>query len=1134
MSALGLTPEILNRILPADHVARGKEYAESDCVSDLEYFPHEHRYAAKVQGTAPQPYRVEARLMTRATGVVVYGLCTCPMRVNCKHVAAMLWKVMETPARKMAAATVPKVEPAGWKMPPGSTSSWESPAPKTKPASSPNARQSAPRDLPFELSAWLESAQRVKQVGDTRTKTTADSPQTFLYMLNQGSGSMSSGPVLSFSVARKLKSGVYGRPATWKNVRAAISAPPRFVTEEDQRIFRMLMLDSRESMGGEFILQGEAGTNVLRAVLATGRCHLGGTPPLPLAEGPSRVGKVTWTIADSGAQRVLFEADPAADFILPLTPPWYVDTEEGHCGVLETGMSAALVELLVKAPEVAPEHAAITRDAIAAVPDAADIPLPVVPEFVDRRDVVPVPHLRLRTLEMFEGFYGRNRWSSEFLDVAVLEFEYDGARAGRDSPGLLTSFKDGKVVRIKRDHAAEKRAHAALAASGFVKVSSASPFYPDPHKHDYTLTDEQAWLDFMVNGSASLRGQGWQIDCDESFRFATVDAGDWRAEVNESGQDWFDLSLQVDVEGGRVDLIPLLLTVIRERPELLNRKLPGTPAGHLFIRLDDGRLLPVPFARLQPLVAVLHDLLDTAPSGKLRLPRVDALRLADLNETKALIWKGGEALRALGQKMAEFKSIAPVAPPADFNADLRPYQAHGLAWLQFLREYGLGGILADDMGLGKTVQTLAHILVEKQAGRLKQPVLVVAPTSVVPNWKAEAARFTPQLRVHVSHGLKRKEAFGAIADSDIVLTTYSLLPRDEETLLAQEFHLVILDEAQQIKNAQTQAARVVGKLRANHRLCLTGTPLENHLGELWSLFHFLMPGLLGDAATFRRAYRTPIEKRSDDARREQLVRRIRPFLLRRTKDQVAKELPPKSEILRPVELAGAQRDLYETVRASMHERVRAEIAARGLAQSHIIVLDALLKLRQICCDPRLLKIDAAKHVKDSAKLQLLVEMLQELLPEGRRVLIFSQFTSMLDLIEPELAKLGADFVKLTGQTRDREKPVKLFQSGKVPLFLISLKAGGTGLNLTAADTVIHYDPWWNPAVENQATGRAHRIGQDKPVFVYKLIVSGSVEEKIAALQASKAALARGVLENDAGASLPLTAEDIQALFEPLR
>jgi SNF2 family DNA or RNA helicase len=437
------------------------------------------------------------------------------------------------------------------------------------------------------------------------------------------------------------------------------------------------------------------------------------------------------------------------------------------------------------------------------------------------------------------------------------------------------------------------------------------------------------------------------------------------------------------------------------------------------------------------------------------------------------------------------------------------------------------------MGLGKTVQALAHILIEKQAGRLDRPALVIAPTSVIPNWKAETARFAPQLRVHVSHGLKRKGTFDKIGDSDLVLTTYALLPRDKEALLAQEFHLVLLDEAQQIKNAQTLAAKVVSQLQARHRLCLTGTPLENHLGELWSLFHFLMPGLLGDVSAFRRSYRTPIEKYGDELRRHSLVRRIRPFLLRRTKEQVATELPAKTEIVLPVELTGRQRDLYETVRASMHERVREEIAARGLAQSQIVVLDALLKLRQVCCDPRLLKLDSAKRLKESAKLEALMDMLREMLTQGRRVLLFSQFTSMLALIEQELHEESIRYVKLTGDTRDREKPVKAFQSGEVPLFLISLKAGGTGLNLTAADTVIHYDPWWNPAVETQATDRAHRIGQNKPVFVYKLIASGSVEEKIGALQASKAALAASVLGDGAATGAAITADDIRALFEPM-
>ena len=1112
MTRLSLSLETLNRTLPAEHIARGKKYADEGRVSELRRLSGPHRYAASVQGTRAEPYRVEAQLVKGSHGTLIYGLCTCPVRVNCKHVAATLLQAIDDPLIEEVADT---------------------PAP-VAPARKPRTPQTP--SLPFDLSQWLESARRGAQSGADSGNTSVDSPQRLLYMLNAHARPAFSKPVLKLVCARKLKNGGFSRPTSWSNVRQALDVPPRFVSGEDQRIFRMLLLDGRNALGGEFALQGESGAAILRAVLATGRCHWMNTDSPPLREGPGRRGTAAWAFSASGVQRVVFEAEPGADVVLPFSPPWYVDAKSSECGALDTGLPAAVVELLAQAPEVAPEHAAIAREALAAGSNAAGMPLPVVPDVVDQRDIVPVACLRLLTMQVFEGFRTRYRAHEEYLDIAALAFDYAGVHAGRDSPGMLTGFKDGKVLRIKRNHAAEKQAHAALTGAGFVKVMDAAPFYPHAHKHDYTLSRDQVWLDFMVSRLPHLRAQGWRIDCEESFRHTTAEAGDWLAEVRESGSDWFDLSLEVEVEGSRIDLIPLLLTVIRERPELLDRNKSGAAAakGHFFVRLDNGHLMPVPLARLQPLIAILHDLLDIAPAGKLRLPRADALRLADLDDLSVLKWQGGDALRALARKLAEFKTIAPAKAPAGFGALLRPYQEQGLAWLQFLREYGLGGILADDMGLGKTVQTLAHIAMEKQAGRLKCPALVVAPTSVVPNWKAEAAHFAPELRVHVSHGLKRKQSFGEIGAADLVLTSYALLTRDEEMLLGQEFHLVILDEAQQIKNAQTRAARVVGKLRANHRLCLTGTPLENHLGELWSLFHFLMPGLLGDATAFRRSYRAPIEKHADAARREHLVRRIRPFLLRRTKDQVATELPPKSEILRPVELAGSQRDLYETVRASMHERVRAEIAARGMAQSHIVVLDALLKLRQICCDPRLLKLDAARHVKESAKLELLIEMLQELLPEGRRVLIFSQFTSMLELIEAEVAKLGVPQVKLTGKTRDRERPVKAFQSGKAPLFLISLKAGGTGLNLTGADTVIHYDPWWNPAVENQATGRAHRIGQDKPVFVYKLIVSGSVEEKISALQASKAALARSVLENDAGAGPALTADDIQALFEPLR
>ncbi len=437
------------------------------------------------------------------------------------------------------------------------------------------------------------------------------------------------------------------------------------------------------------------------------------------------------------------------------------------------------------------------------------------------------------------------------------------------------------------------------------------------------------------------------------------------------------------------------------------------------------------------------------------------------------------------------------------------------------------------MGLGKTIQTLAHVLAEKEACRLDRLALIVVPTTLVHNWREEARRFVPNLKVLDLNGPQRKDRFNQIKEHELILTTYALLWRDQEILLEHDYHLLILDEAQYVKNATTRAAAIIRELRTRHRLCLTGTPLENHLGELWAQFDFLLPGFLGSQKDFTKRWRTPIEKGGDTVRRDLLARRIRPFMLRRRKDEVAKELPPKTTIVRTIHLEGSQRDLYETVRAAMQEKVRAAVAAQGFARSHIIVLDALLKLRQVCCDPRLVKLEKAKKVKESAKLNLLLEMLPELIDEGHRVLLFSQFTGMLSLIVTALKKAAIPHVILTGDTTDRITPITHFQQGKVPLFLISLKAGGVGLNLTAADTVIHYDPWWNPAVENQATDRTHRLGQDKPVFVYKLIVAGSIEEKIVALQEKKALLAKNILSEDTADTVKFSAADIEALFEPI-
>ncbi|MGV8844415.1 MAG: DEAD/DEAH box helicase [Pseudomonas sp.] len=723
---------------------------------------------------------------------------------------------------------------------------------------------------------------------------------------------------------------------------------------------------------------------------------------------------------------------------------------------------------------------------------------------------------------------------------AALAFEYAGRLAfGTAAKDLLVRLDEHNNLRIRRDRQAEAGLRTTLHDAGFsvaLRQSEALALQPGEH---FELPNDKAWLAFVQRQLPQLREQGWQIQLQPDFRFNLTPVDDWYATVEESPQqDWFDLELGIEVQGQRLSLLPILLQAI---PSWMLA--PGALAQHqddevLLVNLpqSDTRLA-LPFARLKPLLASLGELFWRAPPAnlqQLRLARADLGRLTALAQGPTLNWRGGERLRDFAQRLHRLPEHNLLAP-TDLHATLRPYQLQGLAWMRSLAELEVGGVLADDMGLGKTVQTLAHILGEQQAGRLSAPALIVMPTSLLANWQDEAAHFTPQLKVLTLHGPKRHGQFAAIAEHDLVFTTYALLARDIERLAAQPWQLLILDEAQNIKNPRSKVALAAGQVPAHQRLCLSGTPLENHLGELWSLFNFLLPGWLGDAKSFNRDYRVPIEKYGDLQRLAQLNGRIKPFLLRRTKEQVASELPPKTEITHWIELTSAQRDRYEILRLAMDKKVRGQIERLGLARSQIVILEALLRLRQACCDLRLLG-DSVQPLKssDSGKLTALLKMLEQLFAEGRRVLLFSQFTSMLTLIEVELQARQIPYALLTGSTRDRRAPVQAFQNGSLPIFLISLKAGGAGLNLTAADTVIHFDPWWNPAAEAQASDRAHRIGQDKPVFVYKLIARGSVEEKIQQLQQAKASLARGVLDGGGQADWQLSPDDIDALFAPLR
>ena len=702
----------------------------------------------------------------------------------------------------------------------------------------------------------------------------------------------------------------------------------------------------------------------------------------------------------------------------------------------------------------------------------------------------------------------------------------------------------------------------------------------------WTLLQEDMFDDFWADQLPALQAEGWIVVVRPGFAHESVPVEAWHLRVDpETGEvlgkevasrlrgrdlgltaldqtthegSWL-LTLGIEIDGQILDLVPLLANLLQRDARWLDAEQVAAIDDEAVIRLraPGGKRIDALAAPIKAIVGGMLELLTDMrrKEGALRLssfdaPRFDAMcdsllgsQLGSQLESQrgragvdgAWQLQGQAGLRRLAQRLRQAGTPPAIAAPADLGVTLRPYQLHGVAWLQYLRAHGLAGILADDMGLGKTAQALAHILIEQQAGRLDCPALVVLPTSLIFNWQAEARRMAPTLRVLSLQGTDRTGDFARMADHDIVLTTYPLVWRDLSALSKQAFHLLILDEAQTVKNAGSRAAHAVRRLQARHRLCLTGTPLENHLGELWTQFDFLMPGFLGDARSFTRLWRRPIEGNGETLRAQLLAQRVRPFILRRRKEEVATELPPKIEAIRRVRLQGRQRDLYESVRVAADEQVRRVLARKGFSGGQIAILDALLKLRQVCCDPYLLKGMLHPRDMERAKLEQLRDMLPALVAQGRRILVFSQFTEMLGLIEAELDTLGLPWLALTGQTPPaaRGAVVAQFQSGSVPIFLVSLKAGGIGLNLTAADTVIHLDPWWNPAVEEQATARAHRIGQAQTVFVYKLVVEGSIEERILALQSRKAALAESVLGSDGGLELKFSADDLQGLLAPL-
>jgi superfamily II DNA or RNA helicase len=733
----------------------------------------------------------------------------------------------------------------------------------------------------------------------------------------------------------------------------------------------------------------------------------------------------------------------------------------------------------------------------------ADVPRLVLPAWTGWRieSGVPRPKLVLddSPAVSLDAVPGERRRQQPRVQLAGrIWFDYAGLAIAADDPAGGAANATDRVF-IRRDRAAEREALALLPRHG-ASAARGQSLDGSPAAHHVEIARNR--LDTSVS---QLAAAGWLVEV-AGRRYRPAGSVAWNV---TSGIDWFELSAAIDFGGVTAEL-PALLEAIAK--------------GSRSVELPDGSIgiLPDTFAQeLAPMAALAqkHD-------GKLRYGRIQMALLDALlaGQPRSNV---DEAFDRLREQLAAGERPEAEPEPPGFQGTLRHYQREGLGWLVFLESLGLGGCLADDMGLGKTIQVLA-LLARRQsdvraAGIPHRPTLVVVPRSLVFNWMDEARRFAPGLRVANHTGTTRADETGTLADWDIVITTYGTLRRDIVAHRETEFDYVILDEAQSIKNAASQAAKACRLLRARHRLALTGTPVENHIGELWSIFEFLNPGQLGSAARLRKFLADG--RGSSDI----VARAVRPYLLRRTKSQVLSDLPEKTEQTLFVELGETQRKAYDELR----EHFRAELAGRigrmGIGRSRIAVLEALLRLRQTACHQGL--VDHSRVDESCAKLDTLLEQLDEVLDEGHKVLVFSQFTSFLAILRRRLDEKKTVYEYLDGRTTDRQARVVRFQEDPdCRLFLVSLKAGGQGLNLTAADYIYILDPWWNPAVEAQAVDRAHRIGQTRRVFAYRLIARDTVEEKILALQDRKRELAESIVAADESMIASLTPEDVELLL----
>ena len=868
-------------------------YQAQGRVTGLEISEDLTHIRAKVRGSASAAYRVEIQLdFGRDRLVDLDGECSCPMAVNCKHVAATV------------------LEALSGKQPPTAP-----PLPGKREAAADAPAASVPI-LPYDVTAWLDNVGNAVRGDDYPPDLT----QRLLYCL-QPSEEVARMPLLGVSLisVRLLKSGEFG--SNYTQPRASDFAPeraPKYYRDIDIDILVQL---SKQSWGYGYSYGPRAqSAELVKRMIATGRAYWLDHKRSPLRWGEKREGRIEWHHAGKNGV--------APQLIVPGTtafnaePPVYLDEAAGLMGPVELNLPARLAYQLLSAPAIPRAQVAeVARRLGQKLPEVHHGLLPAPPAAAVKIEEDPVPVLRLRLgRAMAHALYHRD--GPTVMPVAHLSFRYGPVEIdSSERASRLEAFQGGQVYAVSRRRAKERDAFKRLSGLDFLEARTVYPFLEVGHFQDMTFEEAHDWLDFLNFHVAELRAEGFEIRIDNDFpyRLATS-SGVFDAEFEGSGIDWFELALGVEIDGERRDLAPLLAALVSNpafTPDMVRQL--AEEGDHLYVPLADGRHVALAADRFLPLVLALHSLqlsgIFVDASGKLRLPRADVVSLLAL-ESQDFAFKGADNLRRLAGLLQGRGLTHPRLPPG-FGAELRPYQEQGVAWLDLLRESGLGGVLADDMGLGKTVQILALLALEKSRGNLAEPALVIAPTSLMTNWFNEARKFAPELKVLVLHGSDRRQNFNAISEHDVVLTTYPLVARDHEVLLARDWHMAVLDEAQTVKNPDAATSRWVRGIKAMHRFCLTGTPMENHLGELWSIMNFANPGYLGDKSAFARHWRTPIEKRADSGRAAVLAQRVKPFLLRRTKAEVASELPPKSEIIETIVLEGGQRDLYDSIRLSM-------------------------------------------------------------------------------------------------------------------------------------------------------------------------------------------------------------------------